>query len=272
MRRVYKIFILSILLVTLNINAFAYEKKEYEETNGILMMNYEVKQSEEQLFLNEIEKNIEINGKKYEYVKYEKSEDEANYKEVSEITLKKGLDYNDKEKIKDIMEANYEYKKDGYTGVLFISDIDIETKHNGTYEEIESLDIPFQNLNSNDLYNIQKEIGVGTKSYSLTNVEWENEKIEEIDGSIIPILYKGVLHYQTVIEKEKNDSYDATINYSGVVKADDGLYQYKVIYKEIIPDAEEQVQESNYIVPVIIVSAVGIVLVVVLIISQKRKK
>ncbi len=269
MRRVYKIFILSILLVTLNINAFAYEKKEYEETNGILIMNYEVKQSEEQLFLNEIEKNIEINGKKYEYVKYEKSEDEANYKAVSETILKEDLAYNDKERIKAITEASYEYKADGYTGVLDISDIDIETKHNGTYEEIESLDIPFQNLNSNDLYNIQKEIGVGAKIYSLINVEWENEKIEKIDGSIIPVLYKGVLHYQTVIEKEKNDSYDATINYSGVVKADDGLYQYKVIYKEIIP---EPVQESNYIIPVVIVSAVGIVLVMVLIISQKRKK
>ena len=272
MKRRFKIIILFTYICMLFYNrVYSYEKLSSEVNKGILTMTYDVKESEENEFLELIKKNIQNENKEYEFIKFDKFEDEQNLKKITKSIIKKDLLDDDEDSIRNIVDENIEYSEDGYSGILDIVSIDTNIIKNGTHKEIEEIEIPFAKVNINDLNNINKEIVMNGRIYYLTNVDWQEETIEEIDGSLIPKSYMGIEHYQTIIEKENPYTYEATINYTGTTSLSDKLYHYTVTYKEV--EKEEIVEEkTNYSIPVIIVSAIGIVLVMILIITKKRKK
>lgn len=283
MRKNRKVLLLIIVLfMLLEKNIFAFEQLSEESYKGILTVKYNVKESEEDEFLNFIQNR---NGKediKYELINFHKTNNENNTKQVTKTISKNNLESNERSMIRQSVPEILNYSEDGYIGNLKIASIEVDTVNNGKYEEIEKLDIPFDNAKINDLDNIDKEITQNGKKYYLINVEWQNDEIREVDGNIIPISYKGIKHYQTVVEKENAETYNAIIHYIGEVELEDKMYQYEVTYSEnrieptineesiIEPEIEKIENKKNYAVPVIIISEIGIVLITVLIISKKK--
>lgn len=283
MRKNRKVLLLIIVLfMLLEKNIFAFEQLSEESYKGILTVKYNVKESEEDEFLNFIQNR---NGKediKYELINFHKTNNENNTKQVTKTISKNNLESNERSMIRQSVPEILNYSEDGYIGNLKIASIEVDTVNNGKYEEIEELDIPFDNAKINDLDNIDKEITQNGKKYYLINVEWQNDEIREVDGNIIPISYKGIKHYQTVVEKENAETYNAIIHYIGEVELEDKMYQYEVTYSEnrieptinegsiIEPEIEKIENKKNYAVPVIIISGIGIVLITVLIISKKK--
>ena len=118
----------------------------------------------------------------------------------------------------------------------------------------------FNKYSQNDLNNIKKEITEGNDTYYLINVDWQIEDTELIDNQEVPKNYKGTMIYQTVVEINNPNKYEVTVTYTGDVNKESTEYTYKAIYNKVInkPIEEPQVKEEKNIVPVIIISGIGI--------------
>ena len=283
MRKLFKV-VIGVIFITIigTCNCFAYENTDKVKNDEMLEMSYDVYESEDNIFLENIEKNITDNDIEYEFIKIEKNEDEQNSKTVQKQINLLDLTTNNEKKIKSLVDSSYKYQEQGYTGNLSITSIKTFEKDNGTHEEFENMDVPFENLDTNDLSNFDKTIEKNGKVYFLVGVDWEYQTTENIDDTIVPLKYSGIKHYQTIIDIENPKTYNATINYSGKVELEDKINHYKLIYKEvekevipkpeIIEEEKEEEPQNNYVVPVIIISTIGIVLMIVILIYKKKKK
>lgn len=280
LKNIKKIIVLLILLnLVMTGNAIGYEEISNSKEKGVLMVDYEVCQSEEERFLNNVTKNYIKDEDKFEYVQLKKNEYETNHKEVETVIELQNIVTNNKDEIKTMVDNVYSYADDeGYLGELNLEEVELVTVSNGSYQEIEKLDISVSGLKTNDLSKIEKIVERGGRTWYFINAEWEKDAMITIEGQNIPLTYKGILHYETIGEYNNPDTYNAIIHYKGTVDLLDPIYLYNVTYKEIEepqinfePKPIEEKKES-YMIPVVIVSGIGIVLTTVLVVIHKKKK
>lgn len=283
-KSIYLIFI--ILSIFCKCNVYAVEQLSEQSENGILTCKYVVKESEENEFLSSINnKNGETNIE-YKLVNIGKTDKEENKKNIVKTINKDDVQTSNKDEIRNMVSEIIQYDENGYFGNLPIDTVDVEIIENGQYEEIEKLDITFENEECNDLNQIDKEIIKDGKTYYLVGVDWQDEETREVQGSVIPVSYKGTKHYETVVEKDNPSTYNAIIKYSGEVELKDKFYQYEVMYEEIeieeeqekedivIEEEQEIIEEEkndNYIVPIVVISGIGIVIITFLILTKRKE-
>lgn len=261
MNRVIKgIIIIANIIIIISGNT-----KVFATTNNENIKTYEITQVEEREFLKEIYKTETENLKIKDI---DKKVSEENYK-YEELTETKTLEKQDKEYIVKKFGEVKEFNDNVYRGNLTISDIKIETINNGYYEKIDEKVLEFNNYTDNDLNNIEKEITLNNKIYYLINVKWEPEKTENIDGENVPITYKGNKIYQTVQKISNPKTYKVTVKYSGTVERINQIFDYTVTYENKIQAPIEEVKENN-IVPIIIISGIGIAAVVIVLYNMKN--
>lgn len=276
-------FIIIIIEMVFSIKNFAYEESEKIEDEEHLIINYNVSKSEEEKFLSEIQRNYEKNDIKYEFISAKNNTEEITNKKITDKVILNDISTNNKEKIKTMVKKSLHYEdEEGYIGEMSISNIDISPIDNGVYEQIEKLDIPINNLSTNDLINIEKEMYKDGKKWYFINADWEKETSENIDGYEVIKTYNGILHYQTIVQYNNPNTYNAIIHYSGSAQIQNPIYNYSVVYKKIkskqdeeaLPEVIEESTEdknTNYVIPVVIVSGIGIVFIATLIFIKKRK-
>lgn len=253
----------SIALILLQGQVKAYEEKNITEyTNGIVT-TVQGTISEESEIVQDYAKDIIVNGKPYTTSSVERNEFSDNIKTESKQKVEV-LNTNNEEKIRSYFGNTYLFEDEEYKGELPITDIQIRTIDQGSYEEIDEKKINFNNYSQNDLIEIAKEITLNNKTYYLINVNWKAEKAEVIDNQEVPKTYQGTMIYQTVLTKKNPSKYEVTVTYSGNVSKKDTIYEYSILYQPVeIPEVVEEKEEIN-IVPIII-SGLGIGIVALLV-------
>ena len=248
----------------------AYEENKTTEYNNGAVTTVQGYLSEEKTILEDFTKDIEINGILYTTSSIERNDTDNNI-ENEIIQRTEILDTNNEEKIKKYFGNTYSFENEEFKGELPITNIELKTSDQGSYEEIDEKKIEFNNYSQNDLNNIAKEININNKVYYLINVDWRNEDIEIIDGQEVPKSYKGTMKYQTILKKKNPNKYEVTVTYSGDAKRKNPLYEYTISYNRI-EEPEEVKKEENRIIPIII-SGLGIgILTALLLFNQKNIK
>lgn len=242
-------------------------------TDSNKIINKTVLGSEESTFISSIEKEIEENNVKYKLSDYSKQEDEENTKIVTAYK-KDVIKSNTRESIINHFGESLDYDNDVYSGTITLKDYDIKTISNGKYEAIDEKKINFSKYSKNDLDNIKKEKNINGTTYYLINVNWESDEIENIDGQEVPINYKGTMIYQAVVTRDNPYSYEITVTYEGKVDKKDPAYLYTLEYEKIEDESVAEIVEekSNYIVPTIIISGLGLALIIIYFINDKTAK
>lgn len=254
-KRVFLLGTAVLLLSQCQVNAYT-EKDITEYTNGIVKV-VEGNISEEDSILDNFAKDIEINGKLYTTASVERTETESNIKTVTKQKTEV-LNTNNEEQVKKHFGEKYQYEDEEFKGELEISNIDIKTISQGSYEEIDEQKIKFNGYSQNDLNEISKEIQLNNTTYYLINVDWKIEKSEIIDNQEVPITYEGTMIYQTVLTKKNPNKYQITVTYSGDVEKVDTNYKYSILYQPVeVEEVIVEEKEETSIVPVVI-SGLGI--------------
>ncbi len=241
-------------------------------TDSNKIINREILKSEESTFISSIQQKIEENNSKYKLFNYSKQEDEKNSKIVT--TYKKDIiKSNTKEDIIAHFGNSLDYDDEEYSGTLALKDYDVKTISNGKYEAIDEKKINFSRYDKNDLDNIEKEKTINGITYYLIKVNWENDEIENIDGQEVPLTYKGVMIYQTVVIKNNPFSYEITVTYEGNVSKKDPVYLYTLEYEKIEKEPVVIEEETkDYTVPTTIISGLGIALIFVYFIGRSTAR
>lgn len=265
-KRMFLLGTATLLLFQNQVNAYT-EKEITEYTNGIVK-EIQANVSEENIILDSFTKDIEIDGKMYAVESVEREKTNENLK-IETMQKTEVLNTRNEEKIKQHFGEAYKYEDEEFKGEIPLTNIEIKTIDQGSYEEIDEKRIEFNGYSQNDLNDIAKERQINNITYYLINVDWQVENSETVDNQQVPTSYKGTMIYQTVLTKQNPSKYKVTVTYEGEVEKIDTIYNYSVFYKPIEEIIEER--QDNVIVPIII-SGLGIGLLVMFLLSNYNVK
>lgn len=275
MKRKVSVFFLVLIVLSLTLIQVSYA---YTIDGDNLIEEYEIIASDEEAFTASVKETITTeSGTMYKLVSLTKEEAEDNTIEVEVTETQNSLTTSNEATIRSMFGEEYSYSQDGYSGTLTISDVSVQSVSQGTYEQIESLDIDFTYYTVNDLYNISKTYESGGYTWYLIDVDWVVQESETIGGQEVATYYQGTMHYQTIKEYENPYLYNATVTYSGEVTKDNPTYYYTAVYEEevielVVEEPEvvvEEPEETNY-VPAIIISTIGLVLVIAIVLLLNK--
>ena len=260
MKSKYLIIPIIFFIICCNAKCFA------STNNEVITKEFQTTQSAENEFLNNI---YSTETEELKIVNIDKKISEDNYR-VKEIIETKELESQDRDYITKQFGEKQNYNDGEYQGELTISDVKVETITHGSYQEIDEKVLSFVNYTDNDLINIEKEIMLDTTKYYLINVNWEADSTETIDGETIPKTYKGTKIYQAVKTIVNPNTYKVTVKYSGTIDKINTIYDYTITYENKVKEVQEEKKDNNIIVPVLIVSGLGLVIILVGVLNIKN--
>ncbi len=260
MKSKYLIIPIIFFIICCNAKCFA------STNNEVITKEFQTTQSAENEFLNNI---YSTETEELKIVNIDKKISEDNYR-VKEIIETKELESQDRDYITKQFGEKQNYNDGEYQGELSISDVKVETITHGSYQEIDEKVLSFVNYTDNDLINIEKEIMLDNTKYYLINVNWEADSTETIDGETIPKTYKGTKIYQAVKTIVNPNTYKVTVKYSGTIEKINTIYDYTITYENKVKEVQEEKKDNNIIVPVLIVSGLGLVIILVGVLNIKN--
>ena len=257
------------LLTTVNCFAVTMEKTEITEDELNCYKTYQVMESEKDIFLEMLSKEIEVDGSKYKYVDY--TTEGGNTLETIDINTTKTIlsKTNNKDKIIEQLENTIKYEKDGYIGeyILNPNTLKIKTNYNGFREDLIEETINYTNLEKNDLDFIPKQTIKDGLTLELLNVEWKVESTKMIGEYEVANTYTAKCYYATKQRVDYPNTYTVTAEYLGTAtKTEEHPITYVVKYEKEEPEVVEEKQENN-VLPVV-GGTTGIILVIVFFLTR----
>lgn len=213
--------------------------------------NYMVLQDEENDFLNNLEKEITINNKKYTLE--DKIVTGGNVLQTKQISKTKTIisKTNNKEKVIEELGMLEEYTdNDGYIGEYHIDEnsISIKTNYNGYYEYLIDDTREYNNLEKNDLEYLQKQIEKDGIILDLLSIDWKIEDTKLLGNNEIPDKYTAVCYYATKKRVDNPVTYTITASYVGeATKTEKSPLEYTLVYK-----IKEDIKEKNSDIPILL--------------------
>lgn len=267
--------IASLGIIALNNISFAFTESKTNINGDTLKRNFYVEENDEinfKTFINSDNNKTyqDEEGNTYTFQDVIATESDTNTKEVSDTKTINNLNTNDQQTILNQAGNTLSYDKDGYVGTLNYSNMNIQEVDTGTYEKLLSLNIPFSGYSKNDLNNISKNITRNGRNWTLINVDWNPDSVQNIDGSQVPVTYSGTMHYQTVGVFSNPKQYNVTITYTGTVNKENPDYIYTATYKKEVPVEAPVEEKTNYTPIIITLSGAGIVLLIILLYFLSR--
>ena len=146
-------------------------------------------------------------------------------------------------------------EKDGYTGTITRDNSSLNISIKDSYKEEYKvyLQKTYNDVPSNELNDIPKEIKQNSTTYYLVNPVWNIAETEMVSNNEVPVKYNGTMYYEGVKTRTIITSYTATVKYTGTLeKQVPDTTTFTMKYKEV--------KEYGYIVPTI-VGTTGIIFV-----------
>lgn len=246
----------SLLMLVAHTNVKAYTEYSLVDKEDNYTKSVVATLSEEDEVVELLNHNIIVDSNTYTIEKIVKTPNEDVKKEVTK-QKKETLKTNNQEYIKKYFGETYTYEDEKYKGDIPMTNIHVNRIDHGQYQELREKRIEFNNYSKNDLNNIKKEITENNTTYYLIKVDWQIENTEIIDSQDVPISYKGIMIYQTVVTINNPYEYDVTVTYSGEVSNKEKEYTYTALYIKPEERIEEIQQEDSNVIPIIIISGIG---------------
>ena len=244
MKKLGKVLLVPVILVVIGGSTFASTYINQEIINDDLIRQYEVTKEQEKTFIDSIEKEIEINGEKYNFINYQT--EGGNIQEEKQISTTKTIrsKTNNIEKLVKELGDNIEYSENGYTGkyILDTESIGIKTINNGYYEKLIEENKRYSNLEKNDLDFISKTIEKDGLTLDLLNTEWQVQSNKKVGEYEVPDLYTANCYYATKIKVDYPNTYIVTANYNGIAKK---LIEKPITITVNYKKQEKPIQENN---------------------------
>mgnify|MGYP007010042590 FL=1 len=267
--------VVSMGIIALNNISLAFTENQLELNGDTLKRSFFVESDDEinfKTFINSDNNKTyqDEEGNTYTIHDVIATESDTNAKEVSDTKTLNNLTTNDQTAILNQAGDTLIYDKDGFFGTLNYSNMDIQEIDTGTYERLLSLNIPFSGYSKNDLNNISKTITRNGRNWTLINVDWTPDSMQNVDGSQVPVTYSGTMHYQTVGVFSNPKQYNVTITYTGTVNKENPDYIYTATYKKEMPVEAPVEEKTNYSPIIITLSGAGVVLLIILLYFLSR--
>ncbi len=253
--------LLLIILISTNCFANSKELKSYVNTETISVEN--IKEYEKS-----IENEIVVDNINYKLESIEKNENKKILKLNKEITEDMIVTTNNKYNVLNLFENKKEINEDGYKGTLELQNDSLEIKVNNSYQEEYKvyLQRTYNNVSSNDINDIPKEIKENGTTYYLVNPIWNISTTEKVDNNDIPVTYNGTMYYEGIKVRTIVRNYKASIKYTGTLEKEiiDSV-TYNVEYKEVP-------KEVNYTITTIASTSGIIIFSGIILIKRKNAK
>lgn len=237
------IIITSMLMVLLASINICFASTELQTINKQNTVDYKV--SDE--FYNSIDKTIVEDKVCYELKNVNRVDNFKTLTKEQEIIEERITNTNNLDKVISLFNETKDYQEDGYTGTLTRDNSTLKVQIKNSYQEEYKvyLQKSYDNVPSNELNDIPKEIKENGTTYYLVNPVWNIAETENISNNEVPVKYNGTMYYEGVKTRTIVTSYLATIKYTGTIsKQVPDTTTFTIEY--------EEVKEYRYIVPTII--------------------
>ncbi len=259
-----KIVVLTIILITLfATTCFANSKelKTYVNTKTIPLEN--VTECE-----RTIENEVLVDSINYKLENIEKIENRKTLTINKEIKKDIIVTTNNKYNVLNLFENKKEMSEDGYKGTLELQNDSLEIKVNDSYQEEYKVYLQkvYNDVSSNDINDIPKEIKKDGTTYYLVNPVWNISATEKVDSNDVPVTYNGTMYYEGVKIRTIVRNYKASVKYTGTLQKEiiDSV-TFNVEYKEVP-------KKVNYVVPAITTTSGIIIFSGIILLKRKNVK
>lgn len=259
------------LLTVSNCFAVTLDKTDVAEDKSNCTKTYLVQESEQNTFIDNLEKDIEIFGDKYTFDSYSitggTTTDTIDISTTKSITSKT----NNVESIIEQLGSTISYEKDDYIGeyLLNTDNIQIKTNYNGFREDLIEETINYTNLSRNDLDFLPKQTQKDGLTLDLITIEWEVETTKMIGDSEVADTFTAKCYYAGKQRIDYPNTYSVTAEYTGTATKEIATpYTYTVKYnkvKEVEPEIVEE--KENSFLPVV-GGTTGIILVILFFLTK----
>ena len=185
------------LLTVSNCFAVTLDKTNVTDDKSNCYRTYLVQEDEQNSFIENIEKNIEVFGYKYTFDSYTieggTTTDTIDISTTKKITSRT----NNLDSIINQLGTTISYEQDGYVGeyLLNTQNIQIKTNYNGFRENLIEETINYTSLSRNDLDFIPKQTVKDGLTLDLLNIEWKVETTKMIGEYEVADLYTAKCYY-----------------------------------------------------------------------------
>ncbi len=265
LKRTAMILLSTVVLTTANCFAMANEETFTKDNIEYIKRTYSVSQEQEQNFLLNLEKEFKIDKKTYELDDSTKTG--GNITETIDISTTKTIksNSNDLSKILEQLPEEIKYNENDFVGVykLDVNSIKIESQYNGYKDCLIEKTKVYENLDTNDLNAIPKQIKKDGITLDLITTNWEVIETRKIQDNSIPSKYKATCYYANKKRVNNPLTYNITAKYNGTAdKIIENDYTYTLTYKHTATD-------KNYIPTIALLS--GATLIIIVIIFARKK-
>ena len=202
----------------------------------ILKKEYTVDYKMADEFYNSIEKNMIEDQIGYQLNDIERKDNFKTLTREKEIIEKKVTNTNKLEEVLKLFNDTKDIEEDSYVGTLTRDNSSLKVEIKDSYQEEYKVYLQknYDNVSSNELNDIPKQITQNGTTYYLVNPVWNVSKIENVSDGEVPVKYDGIMYYEGIKTKTIITSYLATIKYDGVLEKEvPDTTIFTVTYKEV---------------------------------------
>ena len=235
--------ITSILIILLGCFSVCFASSDLLTLNREHIVDYKIADE----FYDSIDKTIVEDQVCYELKNVDRVDNFKTLTKEQETIVERVTNTNNLEKVISLFNETKDFEDDGYTGTLVRDNSTLKVQIKDSYQEEYKvyLQKSYDNVPSNELNDIPKEIKENGTTYYLVNPVWNIAETEMVSNNEVPVKYNGTMYYEGIKTKTIITSYLATIKYTGTLEKQ-------------VPDTTtftakyEEVKEYGYIVPSIV--------------------
>lgn len=252
------------MLVTLGITGLMLVNVgfSFATSSNVIEKSKNVEYSVSQEYYDSIDKTIVENGIKYELQDVKRKDNLKTESKKYETIEEKIIDASNKSSAISFFDELKNIEDDGFKGTISRDDSSIELTPADSYQEEYKvyLQRKYNDVSSNELNNIPKELKENGLTYYLVNPVWDVTETEEVDGSQVPVKYSGTMKYEGKNTRTIVTSYIAKVKYTATLeKQVKDTTTFTAKYKEVESSKPETKKEENKVVPQAVVGTTGII-------------
>lgn len=263
MKKVRAISLIIIVILTFSTNCFGkVDKLQIYEENKTVSFEQALE------YKNNIKNEIIKDNTRYKLTYIKEQENRKMLIKDKNLSEELIVNTNDKNNVLSLFENKKQINEEGYTGELELQVDSLDIKVNESYREEYKvyLQKTYNNVSSNELNDIPKQIQEKGITYYLVKPVWNVSEKQQIGEHEIPLMYNGIMYYEGVKVRTIIKNYKATVNYTGKLE------------KEIVETVtfnmkyEKMETQDNNIVPVVTTTSGIIIFSGIILFKRKNKK
>lgn len=185
---------------------------------------------------SEINKSLVENKTYYELENVDRKDNLKTLTMDYEVIDTKETTTNNLEKVIEMFNPTKDIEQDGYVGTITRDNSSLKINIKDSYKEEYKvyLQKTYNNVSSNELNDIPKEIKQNGTTYYLVNPVWNIAETEMVSNNEVPVKYNGTMYYEGVKTRTIITSYTATVKYTGTLeKQVPDTTTFTMKYKEV---------------------------------------